>query len=192
MQILTTGKNLDIGEALRSHIETRFRNDVGKYFDGTVRAQIVVEKQKTNFRTECTLHLTTGLTLQAHGEAGDAYASLETAADHLEKRLRRYKRRLRKHHAERREPVNSTSAASFVLSPAEEEDEHGDYAPAIVAESLAEIAELSVGEAVMQLDISNAAFVLFRNSRHGGLNVVYRRSDGLIGWVDPSKQGASR
>jgi ribosomal subunit interface protein len=187
MQILTTGKNLDIGEALRGHIETRLRNDVGKFFDGTVRAQVVVEKQKFSFRTECTLHLTTGLTLQSHGDGGDAYASADSATERLEKRLRRYKRRLKSHHLERRTPVNSVPAASYVLSApeGEEEQEPEDFAPAIVAESTADIADLSVGEAVMQLDISNMPFVLFRNARHGGLNIVYRRGDGLIGWVDP-------
>lgn len=189
MQILTTGKNLDIGDVLRRRIDTRLKDDVGKYFDGTVRAQVVVEKQKSDFRTECTLHLTTGLTLQAHGEGSDAYASVANAVDHLEKRLRRYKRRLKNHHLERRDAVNTVPAASFVISSPEEEGEAepAELAPAIVAESVADIAGLSVGEAVMQLDISNLPFVLFRNSRHGGLNIVYRRNDGLIGWVDPEK-----
>jgi len=193
MQILTTGKNLDIGDALRERIETRLRNDVGKYFDGTVRAQVVVEKQRSDFRTECTLHLTTGLTLQSHGEGPDAYASADVATERLEKRLRRYKRRLRSHHLERRTPANSAPAASYVISASEgeEEAEPADLAPAIVAESTAHIADLSVGEAVMQLDISNASFLLFRNSRHGGLNVVYRRGDGLIGWVDPDNRTAA-
>ncbi len=192
MQILTTGKNLDIGDALRGHIETRLRNDVGKYFDGTVRAQVIVEKQRSSFRTECTLHLTTGLTLQSHGEGGDAYSSTDSAAERLEKRLRRYKRRLKSHHLDRREPVNSFPAASYVISSpdGEGEAEPADLAPAIVAESTAHVADLSVGEAVMQLDISNVPFVLFRNSRHGGLNIVYRRGDGLIGWVDPETRVA--
>lgn len=192
MQILTTGKNLDIGDALRRHIETRLASDVGKYFDGTVRAHVVVERQRSNFRTDCTLHLTTGLTLQAHGEGAEAYGSFDSAAEHLEKRLRRYKRRLRNYHAERRQPVNSTPAASFVLSPREEgEGDSGELAPAIIAESLAEICELSVGEAVMQMDISDVPFVLFRNSRHGGINIVYRRTDGLVGWIDPGKSAGS-
>ncbi|MGE0211076.1 MAG: ribosome-associated translation inhibitor RaiA [Parvibaculaceae bacterium] len=193
MQILTTGKNLDIGEALRSHVETRLGGDVGKYFDGTVRAQVIIEKHKTGFRTECSLHLTTGLTLQSRGDAPEAFASMDMAAEHLEKRLRRYKRRLRNHHAMRREPA--VAAASFVISlpeGEEEEDESADLSPAVVAESTADIANLSVGEAVMQLDISNTPFVLFRNARHGGLNVVYRRGDGLIGWVDPEDTTARR
>lgn len=193
MQILTTGKNLDIGDALRNHVETRLAGDVGKYFDGTVRAQVVVERLKAGFRTECSLHLTTGMTLQSHGEAPEAFPSVDMAAERLERRLRRYKRRLRNHHAVRREPA--MVAASFVISAPEgeeEEDEAADLSPAIVAESTADIANLSVGEAVMQLDISNTSFVLFRNARHGGLNVVYRRGDGLIGWVDPEGTIARR
>lgn len=187
MQILTTGKNLDIGDALRQRVEDKLSEVLGKYFDGILRCQVVVEKQRAGFVTECTLYLSTGLALNARGEGGDAHSSFDTAAEHLETRLRRYKRRLKNHHASRREPVRASEAASYVLAAevgtAEEEPE--DLNPVIIAESTAEIAELSVGEAVMQLDISNAPFVLFRNGRNGSLNVVYRRNDGQIGWVDP-------
>ena len=103
MQILTTGKNLDIGEALRNRIETRLTGNLAKYFDGTVRAHVVVELQKSRFRTDCTLHLSTGLTLQSHGEDSGANSSFDMAAERLEKQLRRYKRRLRDYHPERRE-----------------------------------------------------------------------------------------
>jgi ribosomal subunit interface protein len=106
MQILTTGKNLDIGEALRERIESRLTGNLAKYFDGTVRAHIVVELQKQRFHTECTLHLSTGLTMQAHGEDDNANGSFDMAAGHLEKQLRRYKRRLRDYHPERREPAD--------------------------------------------------------------------------------------
>ena len=191
MQILTTGKNLDIGDALRQRVEDKLSEVLGKYFDGIVRCQVVVEKQRAGFVTECTLHLSTGLTLNARGEGGDAHASFDTAAEHLETRLRRYTRRLKNHHAARREPVRASEAASYVLAAeaGTPEEEPEDLNPVIIAESTAEIAELSVGEAVMQLDISNAPFVLFRNGRNGSLNVVYRRNDGQIGWVDP---GANR
>lgn len=184
MQILTTGKNLDIGDALRSRIEERLTGNVAKYFDGTVRAHVVVERQKSSFKTECTLHLTTGLTLQAHGEAGGAYGSFDTAAGRLEKQLRRYKRRLRDHHVERRRPVRMLASES---GPDEADDnELQDSLPAIIAETLGDLPKLSVAEAVSRLDALPMPFVVFRNGRNGGVNLMYRRSDGLVGWMDLS------
>lgn len=193
MQILTTGKNLDIGSSLRSHIEDRLSEDISKYFDGAVRVNVTVAKQRASFETDCTLHLSTGLTLQAHGKGGDAYASFDTAAEHLETRLRRYKRRLKDHHSNRHKPVSAIPAASFVIEANEAADaeEPDDLNPTIIAENHADISELSVGEAVMQLDISTSQFVLFRNIKHGGLNVVYRRDDGHIGWIDPGQDTAT-
>ena len=187
MQIQITGKNLDIGDALRQHVESRINEDVAKYFDGIVRAHVVVEKQRSGFDCEITLSLTTGLSLNGHGSAGDAHAAADTASGHLEKRLRRYKRRLKNHHMSRKEPVIAEAAAAYVLKSEEAEghDEPEDLNPVIIAESTASIAELSVGEAVMQLDFAKEPFVLFRNGRNGSLNVVYKRKDGNVGWVDP-------
>jgi len=190
MQILTTGKNIDIGDALRGHIEQRLADGVAKYFDGAVRAHVTVDKQRQDFSCECVLHLPTGLTLTSRGNAADAYVSFDVAADHLETRLRRYKRRLKKHHINRATPINQVAAASYVIDAASpDEDEGSELNPTIIAEDSAGISELSVGEAVMQLDISSLPFVLFRNARHGALNVVYRRDDGHIGWIDPNETG---
>jgi len=190
MQIKTTGKNLDIGSALREHVEDRLHQLQQKYFDGTVHAHVTVEKQRAGFHTDCALHLATGLILQAHGNAGDAHPSFDEAATHLEKQLRRYKRRIKDHHKSRREPVRHLEAASYVISPApEEEEENAGLNPVVIAETGTTVPELSVGEAVMQLDISSVPFVLFRNGGHGGLNIVYRRPDGNIGWVDPTPAG---
>ncbi len=185
MQILTTGKNFDIGDSLRSHIAGRLDHEVSKYFDGAVSAQVVIEKQRSQFTAECSLSLSTGLTLNARGEAGDAYSSFDAAADHLEKRLRRYKRRLRDHHNNHREPLQETSEAGFIIAGgSEHEAEPEDDNPIIIAETSEKVQALSVGEAVMKLDISTTPFVLFRNSGHGGINIVYRREDGHIGWID--------
>lgn len=185
MQILTTGKNLDIGDALRSRIEERLAGNVAKYFDGTVRAHVVVERQKSSFRTECTLHLTTGLTLQAHGDGGGAYGSFDSAAERLEKQLRRYKRRLRDHHVERRRLVSMPSGEP--PGPGETNDsELQESAPAIIAETAADLPKLSVADAVSRLDALPVPFVVFRNGRNGGVNLMYRRSDGLVGWMDLS------
>ena len=189
MQIKVTGKNLDVGNALRVHVEERLNQLRQKYFDGTVHAHVTVEKVRTGFHTDCALHLATGLVLQAQGDGADAHPSFDDAATHLEKQLRRYKRRLKDHHSTRREPVRTLDAASYVISPApEEEDETSGLNPVVIAEMGTTVPELSVGEAVMQLDISSTPFLLFRNGGHGGLNVVYRRPDGNIGWVDPKPQ----
>jgi hypothetical protein len=124
--------------------------------------------------------------LNARGDAGDAYSSFDAAAEHLEKRLRRYKRRLRDHHNNHREPLKETSEAGFIIAGGgEHESEPEDDNPIIIAETTEKVQALSVGEAVMKLDISTKPFVLFRNSGHGGINIVYRREDGHIGWIDP-------
>jgi ribosomal subunit interface protein len=183
MQIKVTGKNLDVGDALRSHIQERLQQIQSKYFEGTVHGHVTVEKQRAGFTTDCDLHLATGLVLQAEGHASDARPSFDEAANHLEKQLRRYKQRLKDHHRSRREPVRRLEAQSYVIAAATEEPEPGH--PVVVAETGVSLPELTVGEAVMQLDISTQPFLLFRNGGHGGLNLVYRRADGNIGWVDP-------
>ena len=173
MQIKITGKNLDVGDALREHVTEKLQQLRQKYFEGTVHGHITIEKQRSGFHSDCMLHLATGLTLQATGDAQDAHLSFDAAAAHLEKQLRRYKRRLKDHHSARREPVRQLEAASYVISPApEEEDETAGLNPVVVAETGTNVPEISVGEAVMQLDISNVPFVLFRKGGHGRLNVV--------------------
>lgn len=187
MQIKVTGKNLDVGDALREHIESRLQQIKQKYFEGTVHAHVTVEKQRAGFHTDCALHLSTGLVLQAEGMGYEAHPSFDEAASHLEKQLRRYKRRLKDHHRSRREPVRQLSAQSYVIPAATDASEEAEGTnPVIVAETGVQLPELSVGEAVMQLDISTRPFLLFRNGGHGRLNLVYRRPDGNIGWVDPS------
>ena len=186
MQIKVTGKNLDVGDALREHIESRLSQIQQKYFDGSVHAHVTVEKQRAMFQTDCALHLATGLVLQAEGTGTEAHPSFDQAASHLEKQLKRYKHRLKDHHRNRREPVRQFEAQSYVISstPDAEAEGHG-LNPVVVAETGVKLPELSVSEAVMQLDISTQSFLLFRNGGHGGLNLVYRRPDGNIGWVDP-------
>lgn len=189
MQIKITGKNLDVGDALRDRIDERLRLLQQKYFEGTVHGHVTVEKQRAGFHTDCTMHLATGLKLQAHGAGGEAPASFEAAALHLERQLKRYKQRIKDHHKSRREPVRQIEAAAYVISAApEEEAPAADLNPVVIAEAATQVPELTVGEAVMQLDISSIPFVLFRNAGSGAINVVYRRNDGNIGWVDPRQQ----
>jgi ribosomal subunit interface protein len=187
MQIKITGKNLDIGDALRAHVGDKLEIISEKFFDGAMSSHVTIEKERGRFVSDCTLHLATGLVLQAHGTAADAFMSFDSAFSHLERQLRRYKQRLKDHHKSRKSPLKQVEAATYVIAAPqnEEDDEPHDLNPVVIAEAAAQVPEISVGEAVMQLDISTVPFVLFRNARDGGLNVVYRRNDGNIGWVDP-------
>ncbi|TDI57649.1 MAG: ribosome-associated translation inhibitor RaiA [Alphaproteobacteria bacterium] len=192
MALKISGKNVDIGQALRSRIDRTVAAAVQKYFDGGYSGHVTVTRNGRAFRTECSVHLDTGMVIEATGNDNDANISFDQALERLQKRLRRYKRRLKD-----RSRVQSakmiTPAAAFVLTPPPEDEELAeDYAPAIVAETTAEVKTLSVSGAVMELDLTDAPVVLFRNSSHGGINVVYRRPDGHFGWIDPALlEGAS-
>lgn len=190
MQVQISGKSVDVGESLRGHITERLEQNVAKYFDGDADGHVTLMREGNDFRVECVVHLSSGIVLQAKGQANDAYASFDKAADRLEKRLRRYKRRLKDYHAKagNRPPV--LDASSYVIATGDDETpEPEDLSPAIIAETTTRIQQLSVGEAVMQLDVSEAPFLFFKNVSHGGLNVVYRRDDGNLGWIDPGFSG---
>ena len=186
MQVKITGKHLDIGDALRSHIEERLQALRERYFEGSVHATMIIEKQRGRFLADCTLHLATGLVLQSHAVNADATAVADGALSHLEKQLKKYKQRLKDHHRTPREARVFSEVSAYVIQSEEqgEEEPQGLIAP-VIAETSASIPALSVGEAVMQLDISTMPFVLFHNIKEGRLNVVYRRPDGNIGWLDP-------
>ncbi len=186
MSLRISGKNLDIGDALRGQIEGRIGEAVAKYFDGGHTGHVTVEREGPGFKTECAIHLDTGIVLQAAGRAVDPHLSFDLAADRIEKRLRRYKRRLRDHHHAKRD--DSVPATSYVLADfAEEEEVTADYNPTIIAEEATSLETLTVGGAVVAMDLSEAPVVVFRHAGHGGINVVYRRNDGHIGWIDPSR-----
>ncbi len=191
MQITVTGKNIDVGDALRSHVETRLSEGLVKFFNDTHEASVTLTKGKYYFSADCTVHAGHDLYLQSHGEAGDIYAAFDAAATKLEKRLRRYKGRLSDHHKQRLEREEEDwRAASYVLAESPEEEHEaeqgGGAEPIIIAETTLSIPELTVGEAVMRMDMDDQPAFMFRNSAHGGVNVVYRRNDGNIGWVDPA------
>jgi len=182
-----TGKNLDIGESLRGHIASRIEEIGGKYGGGTVSGHVVVEKLKSGFVTRCSLHHRSGMVLQSEGEAADAYQSAESAFEKLEKRLRRYKRRLRDHHAAAagRGPEGASATDYTISESAAVDDAPGGHTPVTIAEASTPVRRLSVSEAVMALDLADTPVVVFRNAGHGGINVVYRRADGNVGWIDP-------
>jgi len=185
MTLRVSGKNLDIGEALRSQVQARMAGALSKYFDGGYSGHVTVTRDGTGFRTDCVLHLTSGMTLEASGAAQDAYASFDQTAERIERRLRRYKRRLKDR------PTGNGRAAGLevpyaVFEPPTDEAVEGEgYHPVVIAETTKPLHRLSVSDAVMQLDLTGAAALVFIHASTGRLNVVYRRGDGAIGWVDP-------
>jgi ribosomal subunit interface protein len=198
MPLRISGKNLDIGEALRTRVGERVSEALSKYFDGGYSGHLTIGKDGFGFRTECVIHLDSGIVLQAEALAPDAYASADQAALRIEKRLRRYKRRLKDHAGKARagapgSNIGEVEAASYVVIAAPDHDDDEDagegFAPAIIAESTTALRSLSVSEAVQDLDMTGAPVLVFRHAGHGRVNIVYRRADGHIGWIDPPAAG---
>ncbi|NIZ00690.1 ribosome hibernation-promoting factor, HPF/YfiA family [Thalassospira lucentensis] len=195
MQITVIGKQLDVGDALREHVVETLDPAVEKYFDHAIEATVTLTKQAHLYHTQISVHVGKGMLVQAKASADEIYPAFDSACDKVAKQLRRYKRRLRDHHANRDQHEQARlDAVHYVI--AQEDDDHSDdnhvngYEPVIVAETPDRIDTLSVGEAVMRLDLGDIPALMFRNGKHGGLNVVYRRTDGNIGWLDPSDKDA--
>ena len=189
MQITITGKQLDVGDALRSHVQDNLVAAVGKYFDRPVDANIVFSRDGHEFKCDSSVHLATGITAQAHGVSGEIYAAFEQATGRIEKQLRRYKRRLKDHHQTRKTPIQSLRAQAYVLQGQDDEadtDAADGMQPVIIAETTEGIKSLTVGEAVMQMELAHRQFLMFCNDANGRINVVYQRDDGNVGWVDPA------
>lgn len=193
MALRISGKNLDIGEALRERIAERVGEAAGRHLDGRVTGHVTVEKEAHGFRTVAALHLPTGATLQAEAFASDAYPACDLAAQRIEKRLRRYARRLKDktgHHS----PHPGIDARAYIIeAPADRDDEQdevdGAFEPVIIAEQTTNLRSMTVADAVMELDVTGASALVFHHAVHGRVNVVYRRPDGHFGWVDPPAQG---
>jgi ribosome hibernation promoting factor len=190
MQLRVTGKNIDIGDALREQVSQRLSSTLGKYFDGGWSSQVTVEREGTGFRTECRVHLDSGIDLQSRGVAGDAYVSFDQAAERIEKRLRRYKRRLKDHHLEHGASEPRSATSYVIAAPSEDEgaaeEPSAQANPVVVAETQTVVRRMTVGMAVMAMDLAEAPVVVFHNIATNRLNVVYRRQDGNIGWIDPA------
>ncbi|MGH6670352.1 MAG: ribosome hibernation-promoting factor, HPF/YfiA family [Xanthobacteraceae bacterium] len=197
MSFRISGKNLDVGDALRDRVHDRIADAMGKYFDGGYSGHVTLERDGFGFRTECAIHLDSKITLHAEGMAVDAYASADQAAMRIEKRLRRYHRRLKDHRSERRDAAAadgaSIDAVSYVIAAPEEgrEAELDGFTPVIISESTTALRRLSVSDAVTELDMTGAPVMVFRHAGHGGINVVYRRSDGHFGWIDAKSAGSA-
>jgi ribosomal subunit interface protein len=191
MTFRVSGKNLDVGDALRDRINARIAEAVNKYFDGGYSGHLTLMRDGFGFRSECAIHLDSKITLHAEGMAPDAYVSADQTALRIEKRLRRYHRRLKDHRTERNETRAANwatvDAASYIIAAPEDQDEADAeaFAPVIIAESTTTLKQLSVSDAVTELDLTGAPVVVFRHAAHGGVNIVYRRADGHFGWIDP-------
>jgi ribosomal subunit interface protein len=185
MGLRISGKSVEIGEAFRGHAEARIGEAIAKYFDGGFTGHVTVEREGPGFTTDCAIHLDTGIVLKAEGRAQDVHQSFDRAAERIEKRLRRYKRRLKEHHRKTR--GEATPATEYVIAAPDEETETTvDGDPAVIAEQATTLETMTVGGAVMAMDLAESPVVVFRNAGHGGINVVYRRRDGHIGWIDPT------
>jgi ribosomal subunit interface protein len=190
MTIRVSGKSINVGEALRERVSDRTDEVLRKYFEGNYSGHFTIGKDKVGFRTDCALHLDSGITLEAESTASDAYASADQAIELIEKRLRRYKSRL-KDRSQRKaaaasQDLAALDAASYVIeSPADDDQEITAYNPVVIAESTTSLKRLSVSEAVMELDFTGAPVIVFLHATNGRVNVIYRRPDGNVGWVDP-------
>lgn len=193
MRIQITGKHMELGDALRGRIEQGLEAAVSKYFSRGGDASVFVSQEGPFIEVDCNVHLPSGIVLQSRGRADDAYAALEASLDKMEKRVRRYKRRLKDHHAgdQAARPAEIASEHLIAAADTDEEDYHdtgagNDDVPLTVAETQVHIRTMTVSEAVMQLELRDVPALMFRNAGHDGLNMVYRRPDGHIGWVDPA------
>ncbi len=194
MSFRISGKNLDVGDALRARVKARVAEAMGKYFDGGYSGHVTLQRDGFGFRTECAIHLDSRTTLHAEGSAADAYASADQAALRIEKRLRRYHRRLKDHRPERLDGGGAVDAPSDVIAAPEGDAEAAveGFAPVIIAESTTALRQLSVRDAVTELDVTGAPVLVFRHAVNGGINVVYRRPDGHLGWIDAGSAGSDQ
>lgn len=198
MQVQVTGKHVDVGEALRARVSDEITTSIEKYFDRDGGgADVVVTKEGNAFKVDCAVTLASGQQLTTHGIGGDAHMAFDSALEKLEKRVRRYTRRLKDHHLAA-QAKQAETAAYFVLELPAEDEELEDGAdrtsypePVVIAETEKPIRTMTVAMAVMELDLTESQTIVFRNAAHGGLSVVYRRPDGNIGWVDPERSTAA-
>jgi ribosomal subunit interface protein len=184
MSLRVSGKNINIGDALRTHITQRLEQSAAKYFDGGVSGHVTLTPEGSGYRADISLHLTSGIVLQTDGRGQEPYVTFDQAADRLEKRLRRYKERLKSHHDGHGHDAPEVVPYQVFEAPDEESDAPVEFSPAVVAESTTKLRRLSVSAAVLDLDLSGSPVLVFRHANTGRVNIVYRRNDNNIGWID--------
>lgn len=187
MRYQISGQQIKIGDALQVHVQDELGEVAAKYAQRPTDATVIFSRDAHEYMCEITVHLSTGLNAAATANEKEIYAAFESCLSKLEKQLRRYKRRLKDHHRHRAQPVELSGASSYILSSPDsaDADEPDTLQPIIIAETEAKIPSVSVGEAVMQMEISGAEFLVFRNETKNNINVVYKRDDGNIGWIEP-------
>ncbi len=186
MGLRISGKNMDMGDAMRVHVQEKMAATVARYFEGALQGHVVVEPEGSGYRSDCTLHLRSGATIAADGRGQDAYAAFDSAAERIERRLRRHKSRLQNHHA----PAVANESgpdlmAEQVLQAPGDDTEIEAFVPAVIAETHAQVRRLTVANAVLELDMAGSNALVFRHAGSSRVNLVYRRHDGHIGWIDP-------
>lgn len=193
MVLRVSGKNFDIGDSLRQRVLERIDAAVGKYFDGSVTGHVMIDHEGTGYRTDCVLHLASGITLQAEGRSHEPTVSVDQAADRLETRLRRYKQRLKGHHTGGRAARGGEAAAAEIVAdftietPQGDDSAEAEFHPIVIAEQTHALKPLSVSDAVLELDLTGAPVLVFRHATSSRVNIVYRRADGNISWLDPGR-----
>jgi ribosomal subunit interface protein len=192
MQITVSGKQVDLSDALQERVSTHLDTIAGKYFDHALDAQVTFSRARSFFTCDINMRAGRGLQLRGEGEAADANAAFDDAAEHIAKRLRRYRRRVNDHHRDLANRARPEAARQYILRQetdgpdlTDSERSVDEAFATVIAENQTEIGQLSVGEAVMRMDLADQTVLMFRNRATGVLNVVYRRSDGHIGWIDP-------
>lgn len=201
MRVQVAGRQMEVGEALRTRITAELSDGLAKFFNRIGDATVTVGKNGVGAEVDCTLHLDSGIILQTQGHGAEAHGAFSDALEKMEKRVRRYKRRLRNHHADNKNPLPAEAASAYVLAPLKDEDlgdedmaeplggpsDGAEGGPLVIAETTVSVRTMTVSMAVMQLDLTDSPALMFRNAGNGGLNVVYRRPDGNIGWIDPQR-----
>ncbi len=190
MQIQIVSKGIDVSQALRERVSDRLEEMMDKYIHRDGEAQVSVAREGSGFKVVCSIHLPSGATMEGQGKAQEAYSAADEALEHVEKRLRRYKRRLKDHSQQ----AKAKNAALFVMADpmggvSDDSDEAVDGVtdePMVIAESTSKIKTMTPGMAALELGLAGNGVVVFHNVKHGGINVVFKRSDGHIGWIDPS------
>ncbi|WEK52637.1 MAG: ribosome-associated translation inhibitor RaiA [Candidatus Kaistia colombiensis] len=189
MSLRISGKNIEVSDAYRTHVEGRVSDAIGKYFSGGFSGRVILERDGTGYRVDCALHLDSGADLHAEGRGHEIYPTFEQAAERIEKQLRRYKRKLKDHHPRNGAAELDASYTILAATPDEDEELAADYKPMVIAEETKALRTMSVSGAVMAMDLAESQVVVFRHAGHGGVNIVYRRRDGNIGWIDPAQGG---
>jgi ribosomal subunit interface protein len=192
MNLTVKGKHLDVGDALRGHVEDQLSAVTEKYFSNPIDATVLFSHEAHLYRTDISVRVGRGIMLQSSAEATDIYPSFEAAAEKVGKRLRRYKRRLRDHHMnEAIAAAQDVPARQYVIEAEAIDEDETSAEPVIVAEMDTTIETMSVAEAVMRMDLAELPALMFRSGAHGGLNMIYRRPDGHVGWIDPKGLSAT-